>query len=90
MKRADLILLEHFLEDYGDKLGAAGCNDMPQEVFAKIEEPRMNMLMADYNAWDAKANPDGYEGPVALEDRENIPDFCWVGYLLGQIRAEIN
>lgn len=85
MKRAELILLSHFLEDYSEKLGSAGCNDMSQDVFAGIEPAREYDLIEDFNAWDRLANPEGWEP----RRREHIPDFLWVSFLKSRVRREI-
>jgi hypothetical protein len=85
MKRAELILLRHFLGELGDKFGAAGCNDMPQGVFSGIDEAREYILMKDFEEWDKVANPDGWE----LRERRNIFDFEWVAFLRSRVIREI-
>lgn len=69
------------MQDYSDRLANAGCNDMPQEVFTKIEPQRMDMLMADFTEWDKQANSEDWE-PRA---RIHIPDFLWVAFLLSRL-----
>lgn len=82
MRPAEMQLLLYFLDMLSDYMSTAGCNDMDQSVFAKMQPERLRQLIADYNHWKAAADPAGYRIAV---DTQYIADFCWVGYLRSKI-----
>lgn len=69
----------YFTELIGHHLSAAGCNDMPDELFRVLTPQQKQDLLDDFNEYDQKANPDGWEPRTRVE---YIPDFALAAYFM--------
>lgn len=77
MSEPEKIIFRRMLEMFRDHLANAGCNDLDPDLFAGLTTAQLAVLQVDFNAWDRRANPDGYE-PRAMEF---APDFLWLAFL---------
>ena len=80
------VLCGYFEAMLSHHCSVAGCNDMPRETFFALTPAQKEALLADFEEYDKKSNPDGWEPKTVL----NIPDFSWAGYFMKRVLDAIS